>query len=98
MLTDNAGIPFETFHSLREYVINHRAPGGFLTAVLSNSLMDAVLRANCECLEALPEICNYIYTELPGDCWGSSEAVENWISVPNTNENENENELHLVTH
>lgn len=86
-------LPSETFEALRNYVENHRAPGGFLRAVLSNDLMEAVAQANCESLDALPEICGYVFSELPGDCWGSPEAVEAWVSVPNGNRHP----LHLVS-
>lgn len=79
------GLPEETFEALRNYVVNHRAPGGFLTAVLSNDLMEAVLRSNPDSRFAIPKLCEYIYDHCPGDCWGSAEAVEKWISVPNTN-------------
>ena len=79
------GIESETYEALKDYVLNHRDPGGFLTAVFSNDLMEAVLRGNPDSRFALPQICEYIFHHCPGECWGDSEAVEKWISVPNAN-------------
>ena len=79
------GIELETFEALKDYVLNHRAPGGFLTAVFSNNLMEAVFRANLDARFALPQICEYIFNHCPSACRGSREAVEAWVSVPNTN-------------
>jgi len=89
MLTANSlcpqGLLEETFEALRGYVINHRAPGFLLTTVLSNNLMEAVLSANPDARFEIPALCEYIFHHCPGDCWGSPQAVERWISVPNTN-------------
>lgn len=68
-----------TKESLERYV-NHRIqPGGFLTAVLSNDLFGAVTRADRESKLALSEICQFIYNEVPGDAWGSHDAVRNYL-------------------
>lgn len=89
MLTVNSmcpqGLLVDTFEALRRYVVNHRAPGVFLTAVLSNNLIEAVLSANSESRFMIPQLCEYIFHHCPGNCWGDPEAVEEWISVPNTN-------------
>lgn len=72
-------IPQYTKESLDRYV-NHRIqPGGFLTAVLSNDLFGAVARADRENKLALSEICQYIYNEVPGDAWGSHDAVREYL-------------------
>lgn len=85
-------IPLETFEALKNYVMNHRDPGGFLTAVLSNDLMGAMLRGSPESLSALPIITGYIYNACPGSCWGSLDAVRSWVRVPN----KKNRALHLV--
>jgi len=79
------GISLETFEALKNYAVNHRAPGGFLTAILSNDLMEAVLMANLDDRFSIPQICEYIFHHCPGNCWGTPEAVEKWISAPNRN-------------
>ena len=89
MLTANSqcpqGFPQETFEALRNYVMNHRDPGGFLTAVLSNDLMETVLRSSLDCRHSIPQIFEYIFRHCPGNCWGNAEAVKAWVSVPNQN-------------
>jgi len=68
-----------TKESLERYV-NHRIqPGGFLTAVLSNDLFGAVGSADSFSRVALADICQYIYNEVPGNAWGSRDAVRNYL-------------------
>ena len=72
-------IPQHTLAALDRYVNNRILPGGFLTAVLSNDLFGAVAHADKENKSALPEICQYIYNELPGNCWGSKDIMWQWV-------------------
>lgn len=65
--------------SVRRYVENGYRPGGFLTAVLENSLSDAVFRADNRNKELLEDWVNFVYWELPSSCWGSPEKVQEWI-------------------
>jgi hypothetical protein len=53
--------------------------GGFLTAVLSNDLKEAFMRADDENRADLFEIVGYCYNELPSPCWGSPEKVNAWM-------------------
>ena len=62
-----------------KYVATGCPTGGFLRAVLSNNLKQAVMYGDAENLADLPEIVRYCYWEIPGACWGSSETVEAWI-------------------
>ena len=78
------GIPITTFEVLQDYVLHHRAPGGFLTAVLSNDLIDAVTRADSENILALPELVKYIYWHCPRKCWGNTNAVDEWLEERNS--------------
>lgn len=72
-------IPAHTLAALDRYVNHRLQPGGFLTAVLSNDLFSAVGRADSQNKLALAEICQYIYNEVPGNAWGSSDAVRNYL-------------------
>lgn len=66
--------------SLERYV-EHKIPtGGFLEAVLSNNLVEAVGRADSENIQRLPEIVRYVYNKLPSSCWGSPEKVKEWLN------------------
>ena len=64
---------------LREYAEERRPRGDFLTACLSNNLMNAVCRADANNLAQLREIMQYIYCELPSECWGNREKVDKWL-------------------
>ena len=72
-------IPSHTLAALNRYVNYKMAPGGFLTAVLSNDLFGAVARADSENAAALQDIVTYIYNELPAGCWGSKEQVARFL-------------------
>jgi len=65
--------------ALDRYVQEKILPGGFLMAVLTNDLFGAVSRADSDNLAALPDICRYIYNELPSGCWGSRDIVYQYI-------------------
>lgn len=66
--------------SLSRYVEHRISPGGFLTAVLENNLMEAVGRADAINMRNLHEISKYVYNELPSNVWGSREKVEKHLS------------------
>ena len=72
-------IPNHTLAALDRYIKHRIQPGSFLTAVLSNDLFGAVARADRENKLALSEICQYIYNEVPGNAWGSLDAVRDYI-------------------
>jgi hypothetical protein len=60
----------------------HRV-GDFLTAVLSNNLFEAYKRADEESAAAMRDIIKFIYNRLPNSCWGSPQAVHDWIASEN---------------
>ena len=72
-------IPEHTLAALDRYVNHRLQPGGFLTAVLSNDLFSAVGRADSQNKLVLAEICQYIYNEVPGNAWGSYDAVRKYL-------------------
>ena len=71
--------PQNIIESLNRYVIKRVPPGGFLRAVLENNLMEAFGRADFQNKAELSAICNYVYNELPMNCWGSRERVNKWL-------------------
>jgi len=77
-------IPRAVKESLDRYVYHRIPTGGFLYAVLTNDLFEAVGRADDCNLACLPEICSYIYNEVPSTCWGSPEAVQLWLESKTT--------------
>ena len=72
-------IGYSVLRSLERYVEHGRLPGGFLTAVLSNNLTDAVGAADDQNAERLQAIVSYAYNCLPAFAWGSPENVTEWI-------------------
>lgn len=72
-------LPIDTKEAIDRYVKDRIPPGGFLYAVLTNDLFEAVGRADERNRHALFDICNYIYNEIPLGCWGNSKIVEEWL-------------------
>ena len=66
----------EILDSLDRYAKEGIPTGGFLLAVLSNDLFEAVGRADHNNLPVLHDICRYVFNELPSPCWGSSAAIK----------------------
>ena len=73
-------IPDHMMDAINRYVQNHIEPGGFLTAVICNDLVEAVGRADDLNMTLLPAYVNYFYNEAPGACWGSPERMERWLN------------------
>jgi hypothetical protein len=65
--------------TLKRYVENKIPTGGFLQSVLENDLFEAVARADRYNIHRIYEICDYIYNNLPYQCWGDKEKVEKWL-------------------
>lgn len=73
-------IPERTLETLEAYVRDHRPPGGFLQAVLSNNLKEALGKADRENLLALKEIVGWVYWECPYKAQGTLENYRAWVS------------------
>ena len=67
--------------AIHDYVNHGLRPGDFLSAVIRNDLKEAVARADSENLRNLPAFVAYFYNEVPAICWGSSEAMDQWIEM-----------------
>jgi len=65
--------------SLEFYAREGRPLGGFLTAVVSNDLIDAVRRADPINTANLADIVAYVEYRLPGACRGSRAVVAEWL-------------------
>lgn len=76
---DGYNISESTQGALERYVEHKIEPGGFLTAVLSNNLVESFARADSFNQHNMKEIVSFIYSELPSNCWGSREIVNKWI-------------------
>jgi len=65
--------------SIDAYIALGRPTGGFLEAVISNDLKEAIGRADSEALDNIPHIVAYLYNDCPGNCWGSKEKYTAWL-------------------
>jgi len=64
--------------------VKYRIPtGGFLRAVLENDFMRAIGKADIDNLCTITELRDYILSELPMECYGSPEAVSEWLQGRN---------------
>ena len=75
---DYTTCPAHIRDSLELYVEKGFDPGGFLSAVLENKLMESVARADKHNLPLLPEIVRFINWELPSGCYGNEAKVKSW--------------------
>lgn len=73
-------LPPLTQGSLRHYIEHRLRPGHYLTAVLSNDLVEAVNRADRENLDMLGYCVRWLVWYAPPDCWGSPSAVRMWLA------------------
>jgi hypothetical protein len=73
-------IPTRMHGPITRYVYAHRQPGDFLTAVLSNNLIEAVSRADAENQVALADWVKLVYNHLPSNCWGTPGRVRAWVT------------------
>jgi len=74
-------IPDYTKEAIDRYVKDGIPVGGFLTAFLSNDLMGALGRADINNRFALFAIADYVYNEIPANCWGSVEIMQSWMEM-----------------
>jgi hypothetical protein len=76
--------PVRILDSIHAYVEHRRMPGGFVVAVLENSLSGALGAADDASRRGLDDIMSYLWNEVPADCWGSPAKVEAWLNGPET--------------
>lgn len=74
-------IPEHMQDGLKLYLDEGLEPGGFLYAVLSNNLADAVGRADATNQLLLPNYIRFLYNYAPSACWGSPEKVMSWMAA-----------------
>ena len=76
----HSGVPDHTQESFENYVMYGYSPGGFLTAALENNFALAAARADHVNKEHLAELGRWLMCgSFPGMCWGSPEAVRDWL-------------------
>jgi hypothetical protein len=72
-------VPLNVIDSLYNYAVDGRPTGGFLRAVLSNDLRDALGRGDPQNLRTLPAIIRLVYNELPSESHGDEDSIDAWV-------------------
>ena len=72
-------VPSHLHNGIVSYVVDHRKPGHFLTAVVQNDLSSAVSHADEASLKGLGAVVAFFYNEPTSVCWGSPEKVAAWV-------------------
>jgi hypothetical protein len=78
------GVPDNLHDGLIEYIADRRSVGGFLTALLSNDLAQAIVRSDPITGLFIRETVLFLFNHAPSPCWGSPAAVEAWLNDPST--------------
>lgn len=78
--TSSIQIPDYMLPGFAKYIILGIPPGNFLTAILTNDLMEAVGRADDTNINLIPNYCHVLYNYTPSGCYGSPEAFRKWVS------------------
>lgn len=66
--------------AMKAYVEERKLPGDFLYCVLANDFKGAAFAADEHNLKLLREYAYWLKWEIPRECWGSREAVKNWLN------------------
>lgn len=74
-------IPYHMHNGLALYLALGIQPGGFLRAVLSGDLFEAVGQADMGNIHAIPVYAAFLYNQVPAQCFGNREAVSAWIAA-----------------
>jgi hypothetical protein len=76
--TNYADIPERILNAFDRHGREGLPTGSFCNAVLENNLLMAVNAADPHSRAHLRAIVNYVYNELPPECWGTPEKVKQW--------------------
>jgi DNA-directed RNA polymerase specialized sigma24 family protein len=67
---------------LKNFQEKRSDPGGFLHAILTNDLFGAIRRADATSAKDFLPICRYVWAELPGNIWGTTDKVAAHLQGP----------------
>jgi hypothetical protein len=73
-------IPPYMWGGIERYMISRIPPGHFLTALLSNNLMEAFARADDLNQANMQRYCQFLYNYAPRGSYGSPAAVREWLN------------------
>ncbi len=67
--------------AVKRYIENGIAPGGFMTAIITNDLRGAIMRADSTNSSVIKEWIWWFQEHAPAACWGSEEKMESWPTL-----------------
>lgn len=73
------GLPEHLREGVQLYIEHGIEPGGFLTGVICNQLKQSFMCADDINIHRMLDIVNFFYNQAPMGCWGSPEAMKQWI-------------------
>jgi hypothetical protein len=76
---DYSLLPEHMREGARLYIEQGVEPGGFMTAVLCNNLVDAFGKADDINTLYMANWVRWFYNECPSNAWGSRDKINNWI-------------------
>lgn len=79
-MVDYSRLPTHMQSAAKAYVEHGLHPGDFLTAVLSNNLVEAFGKADDINFKRMSDWAAWLYSDCPRGAWGSWDAVESWIA------------------
>jgi hypothetical protein len=77
---DYTGLPTYMVEGIKAYIEEGRPAGSFLMALLTNNLVNAVMKADETNLRYIRNWALFLHNEAPSECWGSAEKVLAWQS------------------
>ena len=75
----NCRIPGHMLGGIVRYLMRGIEPGGFLTAVICNNLVQSYQRADEENKHAMYNYADALYNVFPSGSWGSEAKFNEWI-------------------
>ncbi len=72
-------IPENLHGGIMRYIVHGIKPGGFLSAVFENDLMEAFGRADTQSQACMHHIIGWVYNHCPRAAWGTPDAIERWM-------------------
>ena len=76
-----SNVPYHLHEGLVEYLVTRRPVGGFLTAVLSNDLTSACVKADPTSLARIADVVKFLVNFAPPSAWGSESIVASWLQA-----------------
>jgi hypothetical protein len=76
--TDYPTVNDECKEQMGSYINQGQDPGGFLTSILCNDLINTVSRATDEEYAMLKDLVKFMHADMPYEAWGNHKAVSSY--------------------